>query len=76
MSTPAIEGPRSLAALTIDELRAMAFGKSRRSSTISTTNDWRAGMSIALMTPWRACSASTIGTVMVCVSVNAARSAD
>ena len=55
MSTPAIDGPRSRAPLTIEELRAMALGRSARSSTISTTKACRAGMSNALITPCRSC---------------------
>ena len=51
MSTPAIDGPSRRAPLTIDELSAMALGRSSRSSTISTTNACRAGMSKALMSP-------------------------
>jgi hypothetical protein len=33
------------ALLTIEEFNAMAFGRSARSSTISTRNVWRAGIS-------------------------------
>jgi len=41
-------------AFTIDELRAIALGRSARSSTISTTKACRAGVSKALTTPWKA----------------------
>ena len=34
---PATDGPSSRAAFTIEELSAMAFGRSLRSATISTT---------------------------------------
>ena len=76
MSTPAIDGPSRRAPLTIDELSAMALGRSSRASTISTTNAWRAGVSKALMSPWNAESASTCHTVMVPRSANQASSAD
>ncbi len=57
-------GPSSRAALTIDELSAMALGRSSRSSTIWTTIDCRAGMSKALMRPWKTLSARTCQTWM------------
>ena len=56
MSTPPIDGPMIRLPLTIDEFSAIAFGRSARSSTISTTNAWRAGVSNALMTPCTTCS--------------------
>ena len=37
----------------------MAFGRSSRFSTISTTKAWRAGMSKALISPWKRLSART-----------------
>jgi hypothetical protein len=51
ISMPASEGPTSRAMFTIDELMAMAFDRSRRSSTICTMKAWRPGMSNALMMP-------------------------
>ena len=55
ISTPPIDGPRMRLPLTIVELRAMALDRCARSSTISTTNDCRAGVSKALMIPWISC---------------------
>ena len=49
---------------TIVELSAMALGRCARSSTISTTNDWRAGVSNALMIPWTTCSTRMYATVI------------
>ena len=51
MIIPASDGPISRATLTMDELIAMAFDRSPRSSTICTMNAWRPGMSKALMMP-------------------------
>ena len=48
---PEMAGPISRAKFTIDELRAIAFGKSFLSSTISVTIDCLAGTSNALMVP-------------------------
>ncbi len=56
--------------LTIDELSAIAFGRSRRSSTISLTNACRAGVSNELMTPWITCSQMICATVMRSVNVS------
>ena len=56
-----MEGPRIRLAFTIDELSAMALGRSARSSIIVTTNAWRAGVSNALITPWHTWRPSTIG---------------
>ena len=53
-------------ALNIVEFSAIALGRSAGSSTISTTNAWRAGVSNALITPWKSCSR------MICVTVIAA----
>ena len=55
MITPPMDGPMMRLPFTIDEFSAMAFGRSARSSTISTTNAWRAGVSKALMTPCTIC---------------------
>jgi hypothetical protein len=71
-STPATAGPMIRAPLKIDEFSAMAFGRSSR-PTISTTNDWRAGMSNAFTTPSAAPNANRCGTRMRPVSVSAAR---
>ena len=51
ITRPATAGPTIRLPLTMDEFSAMAFGKSARSSTICTTNAWRAGVSNALITP-------------------------
>ena len=51
INRPPIDGPIIRVPLTIDEFSAMAFGRSRRSSTISLTNAWRAGVSNELMMP-------------------------
>ncbi len=72
MSTPAIDGPRMREALTIEELRAMAFGRSSRSSTISTTKACRAGVSKALISPCTSCSTMISPTVMMCISASTA----
>jgi len=49
---------------TMDELMAMAFDRSRLSSTICTMKAWRPGMSKALMMPCMTLSASTQVMVM------------
>ena len=56
ISTPPIDGPSIRLRFTIMELSAIALGRSAGSSSISTTNAWRAGVSNALMTPWNSCS--------------------
>jgi hypothetical protein len=76
MSAPAAAGPIRRAALTMDELSAIALGRSARSSTIWTTIDCRAGMSNALMSPWKMLSTSTCQTWMTPVSASAARRPD
>jgi len=76
ISMPASDGPTSRAMLTMDELMAMAFDRSRRSSTICTMNDWRPGMSNALMMPCITLSESTQATVMWCESVSPASASD
>ena len=64
MSSPPIDGPMIRLPLTIDEFKAIAFGRSPRSSTISTTNACRAGVSKALITPCAICRTSSHRTVM------------
>ena len=76
MMMPPIDGPMIRLAFTIDELSAMAFGRSARSSTISTTNDWRAGVSKALMIPCTTCRRSTCVTVITPPSVSTASATD
>jgi hypothetical protein len=76
MMMPPIEGPMILLPFTIVELSAMAFGRSAGSSTICTTNDWRAGVSNELMIPWTTWSTSTQPTVIVPVNDSAASAAD
>jgi hypothetical protein len=51
MMMPPIDGPMMRLPFTIEEFRAIAFGTSRRSSTISTTSACRAGVSNALIAP-------------------------
>ena len=55
MSTPASAGPTIRARLKVTEFRLTAFGRSVP-PTISTTNDWRTGTSIALVMPSTAAS--------------------
>ena len=76
MSRPPIAGPIMRLPLTSDELSAMALGRSARSSTIWTTNDWRAGVSNALTTPCSACKIRISVTVMLPVRVSSASAAD
>ena len=64
MTTPPMLGPMIRLAFTIDELRAMALGRSARSSTISTTNAWRPGVSKVLMMPCATWSTRIQATVM------------
>ena len=52
----------------------MALDRSARSSTMRIMNDWRPGMSNALMTPCIALSTSTSAMVMRCESVSQASS--
>ena len=47
----------------MDEFSAIAFARSARSSTSSTTNAWRAGVSNALMRPWTTWSSRIDRTV-------------
>ena len=60
-SRPAIAGPTTRAPLTIEELSAIALLRSSR-PTISTTNDWRAGMSKALTMPRQVARTKTCHT--------------
>jgi hypothetical protein len=71
-----MDGPMMRLPLTIEELSAMAFGRSRRSPIISLTNACRAGVSNALMTPCRIWSATICTTVMCPASVRTASNAD
>src|SRR5579884_3453964 len=52
IAPPAIAGPKTRAPLKIEELRAMAFGKSSL-PTICTRNAWRIGTSKAFTMPTR-----------------------
>ncbi len=76
MRMPPIDGPMMREALIIDEFSAMAFGRSSRSSTISTTNACRAGVSNELITPCTSCSAITSATVMTFINASTASAAD
>ena len=62
---PASDGPIRRAMFTIDELMAMALPRSARSSTICTMNDWRPGISKALMMPCSTLKPRIQGMVMV-----------
>jgi hypothetical protein len=64
INMPARDGPTSRAMLTMDELIAIAFERSRRSSTICTMKDWRPGISNALMMPCMTLRARTQRIVM------------
>ncbi len=57
---PPMAGPATRLALTIEELSAIALGRSARSSIMVTTNACRAGVSKALMTPWKTWSAEDL----------------
>ena len=72
INIPASEGPISRATFTIDELMAMAFCRSRLSSTILTMKDCRPGISKALMQPCITLRTSKSGMVMWPESVSAA----
>ena len=52
MTRPATAGPMRRPALNDALLRATALAR-RSLGTISDTNDWRAGLSTAVATPWR-----------------------
>ena len=58
MATPAMAGPTKLAPVTIDVLSATALPRFSR-PTISTTNDWRVGLSTAMTAPRSAASTKT-----------------
>src|SRR5439155_19571922 len=58
MITPATDGPTTAAPLNTEELSAIAFIRSCL-PTISTTKDWRAGTSKALMVPVAAAAIRT-----------------
>jgi hypothetical protein len=73
-SSPATAGPTTRAPLNIEELSAMALTRSSR-PTISTTNDCRAGMSNALVTPSSAAITKRCQTSTTPVSVRAASAA-
>jgi len=76
ISIPASDGPIRRATFTIDELMAMAFCRSRLSSTIITMKDWRPGISKAFTQPCITLSASSSGIVMWPESVSAASASD
>ncbi len=76
MTTPAIDGPSSRATLTIDELSAIALGRSALSSISSLRNACRPGMSNALTIPWTTLSARIHSTVMCPLSASAASAND
>ena len=76
ISRPASEGPMRRAMLTMEELMAMALPRSRLSSTMWTMNDWRPGMSNALMRPCMTLRTSSKGMVTWPERVSAARVSD
>ena len=76
ISMPASDGPTSRATFTIDELIAMALPRSPRSSTISTMNACRPGMSNALTMPCMTLKHQNHGIVMWPESVSAASASD
>ena len=76
INIPASEGPMRRATFTMEELMAMAFRKSRLSSTICTMKDWRPGISKALMQPCITLSTSSRGMVMWPERVSAASASD
>ncbi len=76
INTPPIDGPMMRLPFTIDELSAMAFGKCCRSSTIWTTNDCRAGVSKALITPCATWRIRMCVTVMIPVNARIASADD
>ena len=69
---PATAGPTRRAPLTIDEFSAIALTRSS-APTISTMNDWRAGISNALTTPSSEASTKTCQIWMARSIVSAAR---
>ncbi len=88
ITMPASDGPIRRATLTIEELMAMALERSLRSGlgppgepvrwgvTICTMNDWRPGMSKALMRPWKQLRIRISVMLMRCESVSHASSSD
>src|SRR6185437_2045577 len=73
MIAPPMLGPTTRAMLNPLELSAIAPGRSSR-PTSSTTNDWRAGISKALITPFAVASDSSHPIVMCLLHVNHQRS--
>ncbi len=59
---PAAAGPITLAKLNMVAFRAIAFGRSARSSMISMVKDWRAGASTEFTTPSKAAITNTCQT--------------
>lgn len=73
ITTPAREGPTRRAPLTRNEFRAMALGRSSRDLSIWTTNDWRIGMSKALIRPSMMLSRTMCQVCTIPAMVRAAR---
>jgi len=71
-----MDGPTTRLAVTMDELSAMAFERCERSSTISTTNACRAGVSNALMIPCATWRIRMWVTVITPANVSAASATD
>ena len=76
MTTPAIDGPSSRATLTIDELSAIALGRSALSSISSLRNACRPGMSNALTIPCATLSPRIHATVLCPLRASAASAND
>ncbi len=76
MIMPAMVGPIMRAPLNMEELSAMALARSFLSSTISTMNDCRAGMSTALTRPWNILRAMMCQISITPVTVSIARVSD
>ena len=72
MVSPATAGPMTRAALNIAELKATALATSSR-PTISTTKDWRVGMSTALAQPSRKREHQDVPDLDEPVAISAAR---
>ncbi len=76
ITMPAIDGPSSRAALTIEELRAIALPRSSLFSMSATRNAWRPGMSNAFTTPWTTFNTRIASMEMRPLSVSTASAND
>ena len=76
ISTPAMDGPSRRVPLIRDEFKAMALPRSSLFSTISTTKDWREGISKAFIMPSKklmaiTCQTSTVPFKTMIARINA-----